>query len=257
MSRVPRLVLAAVLAAGASCAHAAQPPIQVILVGDSTMATKSGYGDALCARFTPEVSCHNLARGGRSSKSFREEGRWDEVRKLLREGAPGRSYVLVQFGHNDQPGKAPRSTDIVTEFPANMARYAREVKEAGGVPVLVTPLTRRTFAGEYLKDDLMPWAEATRRVAASAHVALIDLNRISAGAVQAMGQAEADTLAMAPPPLAAPAPAGSGGAVEPQGQPKSAFDRTHLGEKGAAYFSGMVAKELVRVVPEVKGYLKK
>lgn len=257
MPRLPRPVLAALLAAAAIGAHAAQPPIQVILVGDSTMATKSGYGDALCARFTPEVSCHNLALGGRSSKSFRAEGHWDEVQKLLRDGRPGKTYVLVQFGHNDQPGKAPRSTDIVTEFPANMARYAREVREAGGVPVLVTPLTRRTFVGDYLKDDLMPWAETTRRVAAGEHVALVDLNRVSAQAVQALGQAEADTLAMAPPPPVVPATATGGGAgVERQGQAKTAFDRTHLGQKGAEFFSGMVANELVRVVPALKDYVK-
>jgi hypothetical protein len=33
------------------------PPIRVILVGDSTMAPHNGYGDALCARFTMEVTC--------------------------------------------------------------------------------------------------------------------------------------------------------------------------------------------------------
>ena len=257
MPCLPKLAFAALLVTAAFGAHAAQPPIQVILVGDSTMSPKSGYGDALCARFTPEVSCHNLALGGRSSKSFRAEGHWDKVQALLREGAPGKTYVLVQFGHNDQPGKAPRSTDLVTEFPANMARYAREVKDAGGVPVLVTPLTRRTFVRDYLKDDLMPWAEATRRVAADEHVALVDLNRVSAATVQAMGQAEADTLAMAPPPAVVPAAANGGGAgVERQGQAKTAFDRTHLGKKGAEYFSGMVVTELVRVVPKVKGYLK-
>ena len=147
---------------------AAEPglPIRVILVGDSTMATRSGYGDALCARFKPATSCVNLARGGRSSGSFRAEGRWDEVQKLLKDSAAYRaSYVLVQFGHNDQPGKPGRSTDLVTQFPANMARYATEVKQLGGVPVLVTPLTRRTFKGPYLRDDLAPWSDATRKVA--------------------------------------------------------------------------------------------
>ena len=68
--------LAALVLAGH--AGAADAPIRVILVGDSTMATKSGYGDALCARFTQDVTCVNLARGGRSSASFRAEGRWDE-----------------------------------------------------------------------------------------------------------------------------------------------------------------------------------
>jgi lysophospholipase L1-like esterase len=237
-------------------AAATDLPIRVILVGDSTMATRSGYGDALCARFKPGTSCVNLARGGRSSGSFRAEGRWDEVQKLLKDSASfSASYVLVQFGHNDQPGKQGRSTDLVTQFPANMARYATEAMQLGGVPVLVTPLTRRSFNGPYLKDDLAPWSAATRKVAQELHVTLLDLNTQSANAVQQMGQEEADTLAMEPPPKAI-APAMPGAAAEPQGTPKSTFDRTHVGQKGAELFSGMVARELVRLIPPVAASLK-
>jgi len=262
----PRLIAAAALALGAQAVHAADAaspppaPIRVILVGDSTMASNSGYGDALCARFTPQVRCINLARGGRSSKSFREEGRWDEVQALLRDGAGLRAtYVLVQFGHNDQPGKVPRSTDLVTEFPANMARYAAETRALGGVPVLVTPLTRRSFKGDYLKDDLAPWAAATRAVALRERAALLDLNKDSASAVQAMGQQEADTLAMAPPPAALPVPAPAPAAankVEVAGAAKSAFDRTHLGAKGADYFARMVEREMVQALPDTRAYFQ-
>lgn len=252
-----RLLAGAVLACAAlSPALAADKPIRVILVGDSTMATRSGYGDALCQRFVPEVKCINLARGGRSSGSFRAEGRWDEVQSLLRDSAAySASYVLVQFGHNDQPGKPGRSTDLVTQFPANMARYASEVKELGGVPVLVTPLTRRSFRGEYLHDDLAPWSAATRRVAAEQKVALLDLNAMSATAVQKMGSAEADTLAQEAPP-AKPAANASSAATEPQGTPKSAFDRTHVGPKGAAFFAGMVAGELQRLIPSIGKWMR-
>jgi lysophospholipase L1-like esterase len=251
------LASAALLALAAHAAAAQQGPIRVILVGDSTMATKSGYGDAFCARFTPEVSCVNLARGGRSTRSFREEGRWDEVLRLLKDGGAYRAtYVLVQFGHNDQPGKPGRSTDFVTEFPANMARYARETRAAGGVPVLVTPLTRRSFRGPYLHNDLAPWADATRNAAAREHAALLDLNADSGAAVQAMGQAEADTLAVAPPPAdAAPAPQDPN-KVEPQGAARSAFDRTHVGAKGAALFAAMVEREMARALPETRAYFR-
>ena len=231
------ILLAAWLLAGAPAQAATQVPLRVILAGDSTMAEGSGYGSALCARFVPEVSCINLARRGRSSASFRQEGYWEEALKLLKDGTASQTYVLVQFGHNDQPGKGVHSTDLVNQFPANMARYAREVRDLGGVPVLVTPLTRRGFTGPYLKDDLGPWAEATRRTAAAGQVALVDLNRLSADAVQAMGQAEADTLA-----------------PEPPGQPK--FDRTHLGPKGAEVFSAIVATELVRKLPPLQPFLK-
>jgi lysophospholipase L1-like esterase len=249
-----RLVALAALALSCQAGAADRAPIRVILVGDSTMATKSGYGDALCARFTRDVSCINLARGGRSTSSFRAEGRWDEVQRMLKEGgAWSATYVLVQFGHNDQPGKPGRSTDFVTEFPANMARYAAETRALGGVPVLVTPLTRRTFKGPYLHDDLAPWADATRKAAAREHAALLDLNADSRAAVQAMGQAEADTLAMAPPPAAVASPADPN-KIEPAGAAKSAFDRTHLGAKGADLFARMVEKEMVRALPETAAW---
>jgi lysophospholipase L1-like esterase len=240
-------------------AHAAPlPPVRVILVGDSTMATKNGYGDALCARFSLEVTCINLAKNGRSSGSFRAEGRWDEVMRLLKDGADfSANYVLVQFGHNDQPGKPGRSTDLVTEFPANMAHYASDVRDAGGVPLLVTPLTRRTFKGPYLNNDLAPWAGATRKVAAQEHVALLDLNADSYAAVQAMGQAEADTLAVAPPPANLAGLPTDPNKVEPNGKKTSAFDRTHVGAKGAALFAGIVAHEIEGAVPALAPYLKK
>jgi len=249
-----RIALAALVVAGH--VSAAEAPIRVILVGDSTMATKSGYGDALCARFTPDVTCVNLARGGRSTSSFRAEGRWDEVERMLKDGASFKAtYVLVQFGHNDQPGKPGRSTDLVTQFPANMARYAQETRALNGVPVLVTPLTRRTFKGVYLKDDLAPWAAATRKVAAQEHAVLLDLNKDSAAAVQAMGQDEADTLAAAPRPPGYGLPVDPN-KVEPAGAAKSAFDRTHLGTKGADFFARMVERELVAARPESAAYFK-
>jgi lysophospholipase L1-like esterase len=242
--------------------HAADRlPIRIILVGDSTMATRTGYGDAFCARFTADVDCINLARGGRSSGSFRLEGRWDEVQRLLKDGAgPGSTfsatYVLVQFGHNDQPGKPGRSTDFVTEFPVNMARYAQEAKALGGVPVLVTPLSRRSFHGQYLHNDLAPWADATRKAAAREHAVLLDLNADSYAAVQAMGQAEADTLAMAPPPAVINQAPLDPNKVEPQGAAKSAFDRTHVGAKGSALFAAMVEREMVRALPATRAYFK-
>jgi lysophospholipase L1-like esterase len=252
--RLKPIVLASLVLAGQ--AGAAEAPIRVILVGDSTMASRSGYGDALCARFTPDVACVNLARGGRSTSSFRAEGRWDEVQRMLKDGASFKAtYVLVQFGHNDQPGKPGRSTDLVTQFPVNMARYAQETRELGGVPVLVTPLTRRTFKGAYLGNDLAPWAEATRRAAAQEHAVLLDLNRDSVAAVQAMGQDEADTLAVVPRPPGYGLPVDPN-KVEPAGAAKTAFDRTHLGTKGADFFARMVERELVAARPETAAYFK-
>jgi lysophospholipase L1-like esterase len=251
MKRMLVTVLAA-LAAGATLAATPDArPVRFILVGDSTMANASGYGDAFCARVIRADTCLNLAKGGRSSGSFRAEGRWDEVQGLLRGSAAYRStYVLIQFGHNDQPGKPGRSTDLATEFPVNMARYVDEVRALGGLPVLVTPLTRRSFKNGVLENNLAPWAEVVRKTAAEKKVPLLDLNADSYAAVQAMGPDEADTLAVEPKPAAPAAPA-NGAAAEPQGAPKSAFDYTHVGPKGASFFARMVERELKAAVPGI------
>lgn len=246
--------LAAALSGGLAAAAEQPKPIRVILVGDSTMASGSGYGDALCARFVAEVKCINLARGGRSTSTFRKEGRWADVEALLSDGgAFSATYVLIQFGHNDQPGKGERSTDLVTGFGPNMSRYAAETKALGGVPVLVTPLARRTFRGPYLHDTLGPWAEATRMAATGQHAAFLDLHADSIAAVQAMGPKEADTLAMAP--KEAPRASDSNG-VEVVGAPKQAFDYTHVGAKGAGFFANMVEAELTAAIPSTKPYFK-
>ncbi|MFZ6673154.1 rhamnogalacturonan acetylesterase [Undibacterium sp. Xuan67W] len=250
---------------GASAA-AAEKPARLILVGDSTMATRSGYGDALCQTFTSSLTCLNLAKGGRSSGSYRAEGSWEQVQKLLKDNESfAQTYVLIQFGHNDQPGKPGRSTDLVTEFPVNMARYVDEVKATGATPVLVTPLTRRSFRDQVLQNDLRPWAEASIRIAQFRHIPWIDLNAISYRAVQAMGEAEADTLAVAPPDASTAATAVAVGVTvatsadrsktEPAGAARSAFDRTHVGKKGAAVFSAMVVKELLIVAPSLRADL--
>ena len=247
---------ALVLVAGAAQAQTTATSLRVILVGDSTMATKSGYGDALCARFKPEVTCLNVARGGRSTKSFRAEGLWGQVMTLLRDRPAGQTdVVLMQFGHNDQPGKPGRSTDLQTEFPVNLANYIADVAPTGARLVMLTPLTRRSFDAQgRLENNLRPWADATIRVSAEHQVPLLDLNAISHAAVQAMGETEADTLAMAPKPIDAPAQAAS--SPERAGAANPVFDRTHLGAKRAQVFSAMVAEQLVVVMPELKRWMR-
>ncbi|WP_431261008.1 rhamnogalacturonan acetylesterase [Roseateles chitinivorans] len=247
---------ALVLVAGVAHAQSAASSLRIILVGDSTMATKSGYGDALCARFKPEVTCLNVAKGGRSTKSFRAEGLWDQVMTLLRDRPAGQAdVVLMQFGHNDQPGKPGRSTDLQSEFPVNLAGYIADVAPTGARLVMLTPLTRRSFDAQgKLENNLRPWADATIRVSVEHQVPLLDLNAISHAAVQSMGETEADTLAMAPKPIDAPAQAAS--APERAGAANPVFDRTHLGPKGAQVFSTIVAEQVVVLMPELKRWMR-
>jgi lysophospholipase L1-like esterase len=220
-----------------SAAAAAQPQAALdewpalLLVGDSTLAPQTGYGDALCKRARPGLACLNLGRGGRSTLSYRAEGLWDRVLARLRASTLRSGHVvLIQFGHNDQPGKPGRSTELATTYPANLEQYVADVRAAGGTPVLATPLTRRSFRDGQLHNDLQPWADAMAAVAQRLQVPLLDLHAASRRVVQALGPQAADTLA--------------------QGAPGSpAFDRTHVGARGACVFAALLAGELVRQLP--------
>ncbi len=259
---------------------------KIILVGDSTTAVIGGWGPSFCAdHVTSFAACVNLARGGRSSSSYRVEGSWDLA--LGEMSTPGyvRTYVLIQFGHNDQPGKPGRSTDLATEFPDNLRRYVAEARERGAIPILLTPLTRRQFVDGQLQNDLILWADAVIAVGRETNTPVVDLNRASAAAVQALGPTLSARFAQVPPStevaaalltgttIAAatgvPQPAAAGtppvgaatpqaqanAAVEPLGQARLAFDYTHLGRDGADFFSALVTRDLIEAVPGMRRLL--
>ena len=272
-------VLCLVLADGAGAQSPPATPAtpirasKIILVGDSTTAVSSGWGGTFCAEHvTSFVACVNLARGGRSSGSYIAEGSWDLALAEMRTPGFVNTWVLIQFGHNDQPGKPGRSTDLATEFPANLRRYVDEARAAGARPVLLTPLTRRMFEEGHLKNDLEPWADAARRVAAEMNVPLVDLNARSSAAVQAMGGTLANEMAQRPPSAEVAAAAKEGRslpastgvastevndkpAIEGMAQSKLSFDYTHLGRHGADYFAAMITEELALNVPEMRPLL--
>jgi len=79
-------------------------------------------------------------------------------------------------------------------------------------------------------------------------VPVLELHAESMAAIQKMGGPEADSLAMAPPP-----PTPKPDVVDPNAP---AFDYTHLGPKGAAFFGSMVAQELTAAVAELKDYFR-
>ncbi|HEX7654968.1 MAG TPA: lysophospholipase, partial [Verrucomicrobiae bacterium] len=116
----------------------AAAPLKIVLVGDSTVTDNAGWGLGFKQFLTAEATCVNTAQGGRSSLSFRMEGRWTNALGLHGD------YYLIQFGHNNEPGKPGRSTDLPT-YVSNLVSYVEEARAAGAQPVLVTPLTRRQW----------------------------------------------------------------------------------------------------------------
>src|ERR1017187_7348275 len=199
--------------------------IRIVLVGDSTANNGGGWGPGFCALMTPNVDCVNLARNGRSSKSYYDEGLWQAA--LAQHG----DYVLLQFGHNDMPGKGPeRETDPETTYAANMRRYIQQARAAGAKLVIVTSLSRRTYKDGKLVQDLTAYVNAAKRVAIEEDVPVIDLNAASTKLLETMTQEEADNFdAETHPDATAKGP-----------------DRTHLNPTGSAVFGRMVADGLVR-----------
>jgi len=236
---------------------------KIILVGDSTTAVNSGWGGAFCHRHvTSDLACLNLAREGRSSSSYRDEGSWDIARSEMAAAGYRRTWVLIQFGHNDQPGK-PHANALETAFPANLRRYVEETRASGANPVLVTPLTRRRFVDGELDNNLAAWAEAVRRVGTETDTPVIDLNAASARLVTAMGPLQAARLGASPAPVAGVADLLDGDAAStppaapfdrqaPFGRRATGFDYTHLGDLGADLFAGIVAEGLMEAAPDLR-----
>src|SRR6478609_8036951 len=145
--------------------------VRIVLVGDSTVAEDSGWGPGLRRLANDNAEVVNIAANGRSSRSFIDEGLW--AKALAARG----KYYLIQFGHNDEPGKGPeRETDPKTTYFQNMARYVDETRAMGATPVLVTSLVRRTFdpSGK-IRSSQTAYVEAVRRLSAEKLVPLVDL----------------------------------------------------------------------------------
>jgi lysophospholipase L1-like esterase len=208
-------------------------PVKIVLVGDSTVATEGGWGPGFCKVMTPNVTCVDVALNGRSTKSFVDEGAWTKA--LAEKG----DYYLIQFGHNDQKDDPARHTDAGGSFQTYLKRYCADVETMGGVPVLVTSLSRRTFRDGRVVEDLKDYALATRKVGAELGITVVDLNALSTALLNHMTQAEADEF-------------DATGHVDAKAEnAKPALDRTHLNRHGQEVFGRIVADQLVRTLVEL------
>jgi len=165
--------------------------ITVYTIGDSTMANKkagvypeTGWGQVLPAFFDNGIEIRNRALNGRSSKSFIDQNHWKEVLDSLKEG----DYVFIQFGHNDQKIQdSTRYTEPFSSYRINIERFVRETREKRAFPILFTSIVRRKFENGLLCDTHGKYPEIVRQVAAEMSVPLIDLQRLTAEAVIALG----------------------------------------------------------------------
>ena len=155
--------------------HPNSETIRFVLAGDSTVTDEAGWGKGFAELCSENVECINLAASGRSSRSYRTEGRWQ---KCL-DAKP--DYLLIQFGHNDQAGKGPeRESAAADAFRDHLRAFIDEARAVGIAPVLITPLTRRTWTKDgSIASTLTEYAEATMIVSKEKKVPLIDLHSLS------------------------------------------------------------------------------
>ncbi len=217
------------LIAAASCLAGQTHGVKIVLVGDSTVNDEGGWGPGFRASFDSRVAVINLAKNGRSSKSFRDEGLWEPAL------AAKPDFILIQFGHNDVPGKgADRETDAATTYRSNMKRYISEARKTGAVPVLVTSIVRRNFTpeGRIVVDSLVPYVKVVRELSIEEQVPLIDLYSLTLAQAEKLGPAGCEEI----------------NAIDKDGKP----DHTHLGPKGRKEIGEMAAREFVRVEPRLQ-----
>ena len=221
----------------------------IFLIGDSTMANKPlipenperGWGQMLPPYFKAGVRVENHAMNGRSSKSFRDEGRWQAVENSLKPG----DWVIIQFGHNDEKDKdATRYSAPFGSFKTNLAQYVLDTRAHGANPVLATPTARRKFDdGGQLVDTHGDYVKAVRDVATEQGVPLIDLNKRSDELLRREGPELSKRIYIYVT------------AAEYPALPKGRQDDTHFCAFGASRMCDLAVAEIKTAVPELARFL--
>ena len=185
------------------------------IIGDSTVkngdgtgkSQQWGWGSFIADYFdTTKMGVQNHAIGGRSSRTFITEGRWDRILEKLKKD----DYVIMQFGHNDggplDDTSRARGTikgigedsvatynpirkvnEVVHSFGWYMRKYIRDTKERGAIAIVCSPIPRNDWKeGKVLRssDSYSKWAE---QVAKEEGAYFINLNDDIALKYESMG----------------------------------------------------------------------
>ncbi len=195
------------------------------IIGDSTVkvGTKGqrGWGDELGPFFDPrKINLVNRAIGGRSSRTFLTDGRWDEILKELRRG----DVVIMQFGHNDaspineEPpvNKSTRARGVIRDNSDNsvdvvniltgkpetvhsygwyLRHFVTTAREKGATAIICSPIPRKSWSNEgKINRSTDSWSLWAKQAAEQSGAQFIDLNEIIARAYERIGQAAVEPL---------------------------------------------------------------
>jgi rhamnogalacturonan acetylesterase len=192
------------------------------IIGDSTVRNGDGKGNnqlwgwgSMIAQYfdTTRISIRNHAIGGRSSRTFITEGRWDEILKTLQPG----DFVIMQFGHNDGgalddtarargsiPGTGEATRDIynpVRKVPETvhtygwyLRKYVNDAKARGVIPIICSPVPRNIFKDGKVERADSSYGKWSAAIADTTGAFFIPLNTIIAEQYEALGPDQVKTF---------------------------------------------------------------
>ncbi|KAF4943775.1 hypothetical protein FSARC_14833 [Fusarium sarcochroum] len=185
---------------------------KLLICSDSTTANYAtgnvlqGWGFYIRDYVT--LSVMNLAKNGRSTRSFINEGLWKD---LLSKTASG-DFVVIEMGHNDDmdlqtsnrgtlPGTGEETAivttstgkkEVVHTFGWYLRKMIADVEAKDATPIISGLVTRNYWDGNTLQSD-WPFANYAKSVANAARVEYIDHTQYSVASFQAMGPTKAKT----------------------------------------------------------------
>ncbi len=180
--------------------------------------------------------------GGRSSKSYDNDGRLD---RILTEMHPG-DYVFIQFGINDGAENKPERYISVEDYKKLITdKYIGEVEKRGGTPVLMTANAAAWWDEENncFMESRKDYADPTREIAEETGCKFIDENKIVTDAWNSMSKNRVLSGYFICEPL------------ESKAYPSGTNDTTHMKAKGAKS-AKLIADAIPENVPELAKYLK-
>lgn len=218
-------------------------PLTIFLAGDSTMSIKetkaypeTGWGMPFAYFWDSSIQVVNKAKNGRSTKTFISEGIWQSITDAIQPG----DYVFIQFGHNDEAKEKVERYTTEEQYKQNLERMVAETRAGKGIPVLLTPVSRRRFdkEGKALATHAA-YSPLVKEVAVKTNTTLIDLDSLSMDLYQQFGVENSKLLFLQLKP------------GEHPNYPEGKEDNTHFNELGARLVAQIVMREIRRQLPEL------
>jgi lysophospholipase L1-like esterase len=214
-----------------SFANGSKKKITVWLAGDSTISIKetkaypeTGWGMPFVHFFDSTVTVKNIAKNGRSTRTFISEKLWESIEKNLQEG----DYVFIQFGHNDETKEKVDRYTTPEEYKSNLVKFIAETRNKKANPVLLTPVSRRKFKDTLQIPTHEIYSALVKEVAKEQRVPLIDLDSKSMNLYQQFGVENSKLLFLQLKP------------GEHPNYPDGKNDNTHFNELGARLVAQLV-----------------